>query len=103
VYTHLTPTDARKLLQASADGTHKCRDPLDPTLDGCGAGLLDVDAAMVLAQQAQENGGFDSHVGNVVTGGCSVGGGGRDEAGAIGLVALALLALARALVRRRVL
>jgi serine protease len=43
------PKDLRKLVIASADPGSQCPDPDDPTKAGCGAGLLDVDAALQLA------------------------------------------------------
>jgi MYXO-CTERM domain-containing protein len=100
-YPHLTPLDARHILQKSADPSALCADPDDATLAGCGAGLLDVDAAIVLAEQAQANGGFDARLGNVVSSSCSFGGGASGERGGM-LVMMALLAVA-AVCRRRVL
>lgn len=43
------PKDLRKLVMASADPGSRCPDPEDATKAGCGAGLLDVDAALQLA------------------------------------------------------
>jgi serine protease len=100
VYPHLTPPEARRLLQTSADPSAECRNPTDSNQPGCGTGLLDVDAALVLAAQEEAAGGFDARLGNVVTGGCAVAGrGGDGGALALGLVAAAL-ALGRARRRR---
>ena len=49
VYPSMTPAEAKKLLMASADPASRCANPTDPSAPGCGAGLLDVDAAVVLA------------------------------------------------------
>jgi serine protease len=87
--------DARRLLMQSADPSAQCRNPTDPTRPGCGAGLLDVDAAIVLAGQAALTGGvLDRHTGNLVHGGygCDVGGGAPSAAG-LALLGLALVAL----------
>ena len=102
-YTHLNPSDARKLLEASADGSHKCRDPLDPTLEGCGAGLLDVDGAVAMAAGVTDLPG-DPRLDNVVHGGygCAVGdlaGGAPAGGGALALVLAAFLLVARAIKR----
>ena len=99
VYPRMKSTEARRLLAASADPAGKCRNPTDPTLQGCGAGLLDVDAAIVLASQAVAGAGPDSHDGNLVHGGCAVAGSSSSSS----LTALALLALAWVARRRRVL
>lgn len=99
-YPRMTAIDARDILQLTADPSAQCADPNDPTVTGCGAGLLDVQAAVALAVQSQAQGGFDTHVGNSVRGGCDFGG--RDGSGwpAVGFV-LVLLAGVRA--RRRML
>jgi serine protease len=103
VHPNLSAADAKRLLQASADPSGQCRNPADPTLPGCGAGLVDVDAAVVLAQTAIDSTG-NGHIGNQVHGGygCAVGGDASSPAGAgaLVLVAAALAILAR---RRRVL
>jgi hypothetical protein len=49
VWPPMQAADARKLLAASADPASRCNDPTDSTAPGCGAGLLDVDAATALA------------------------------------------------------
>src|SRR5205823_4486898 len=49
VYPAMTPAEAKKLLMASADPASRCANPSDASAPGCGAGLLDVDAAVVLA------------------------------------------------------
>lgn len=93
-WPQMTPIQARKLLLQSADPSAQCRNPDDPTTAGCGAGLLDVDAALAAATQAALTGG-DTHAGNVVYGGfgCAVGGGRNAPAG-LAVVVLALVALA---------
>jgi serine protease len=50
----LGPRDARKLLIASSDPGSRCPSPEDPTKMGCGAGLLDLDAALALAQTQKD-------------------------------------------------
>ncbi|MCU1277013.1 MAG: peptidase, partial [bacterium] len=100
VNPRLSAADAKRLLQASADPSGQCRSPADPTLQGCGAGLVDVDAAVVLAQAASDN-APDAHIGNVVHGGFGCAAGGDvPSSGALALVVAALAILAR---RRRVL
>lgn len=91
---------ARRLLAASADPSAQCRNPNDPTQPGCGAGLLDVDAAIVLA--TREAGVGNLHDGNLVHGGygCAVAGSGAPSPGLL-LAWLALVAVV--LWRRRVL
>jgi serine protease len=49
VWPPMQAADARKLLAASADPASRCNDPTDSSAPGCGAGLLDVDAATALA------------------------------------------------------
>jgi serine protease len=100
-FPHLTPAQARDLLQKSASTTAQCRDPDDSMLQGCGAGLLDVDAAVVLAEQAEQAGGFDSRLGNVVVGGCAIAGHGDANGAWVTTLLLAVLVVVRA--RRRVL
>jgi len=106
VYPRLNATEARRILTASADPSARCADPTDPTKLGCGAGLLDVDAAIVLAQEAEATGGIN-HDHNVVTGGygCTVGGvgGGAGDTTSPSATALLLLLLSIAALRRRVL
>jgi serine protease len=97
VYPTMAPAEAKKLLLASADPVSRCADPTDATMPGCGAGLLDVDAAVVLAATQSQcspvcgdglvchagqcvsassiAGGADG-AGNVTVGGCSTSGGG---------------------------
>jgi len=105
VHPHMSAAEAKRLLQQSADASAKCANPDDPTVDGCGAGLLDVDAAVALAQAAGDD-PVDPRIGNIVHGGygCAIGGGASSSSGAgsaaLALVAVALAALAR---RRRVL
>jgi serine protease len=98
-YPHMTPLEARRILVDTANPSAKCQSPLDPTQPGCGAGLLDVDAAVAKAQLVDANGNFDARLGNVVKGGCGVAG----AAGADGGVGFAVVvaALAGAWVRRR--
>ena len=100
VYPHMSAAAAKRLLQASADSSGQCRSPADPTLQGCGAGLVDVDAAVRLAQAASDN-APDTHIGNTVHGGygCAIAGR-ASSTGALVFVGAALLVLAR---RRRVL
>ena len=100
VHPHMAAAEAKRLLQSSADPSGQCPSPADPTLQGCGAGLVDVDAAVVLAQAASDN-APDTHVGNIVHGGfgCAVGSEASSSTRAL-LVVAALALLAR---RRRVL
>ena len=105
VHPHMSAAEAKRLLQQSADPSAQCASPADPTVQGCGAGLLNVDAAVALAQAAGDAPG-DPRIGNVVHGGygCALGGDASSSSG--GGAALALVALALALVvvcRRRVL
>ena len=96
----LRAAEARRLLTESADPSGQCRNPMDPTKQGCGAGLLDVDAAIGLAEQAALGGGFDAHAGNLVHGGygCDLSGGTPSGAGlAVLLLALVALGLRRVL------
>jgi serine protease len=99
VFPSMNAMDARRILQATANPSAKCASPSDPTVDGCGAGLVDVDAAVVQARDTYEN-GPSAHLGNVVHGGfgCSVGG--RERVGAVWVYAFVIALLA---VRRRVL
>ena len=85
---------------ATAQTKSQCANPDDPTLQGCGAGLLDVDAAVTMAQAAGDD-PIDPRTGNIVHGGygCAVGG---DDASAAAIV-LVLAALALLARRRRVL
>jgi serine protease len=48
VWPSLTPDRARAVLQASADARARCPDGVDAAAPGCGAGLLDVEAAVAL-------------------------------------------------------
>ncbi|HEY7957107.1 MAG TPA: S8 family peptidase [Polyangia bacterium] len=114
VYPSMTPAEARKLLQLSADPIARCADPDDPTKAGCGAGLLDVDAALVLAATEADctpacgdgllcsagqcvsatSLGGPGTVDNVTIGGCTASGAGSSRGGAGALVLLALLLVA---------
>jgi len=100
VHPRMTAGEARRLLTASADPSARCRNPADPTQQGCGAGLLDVDAAIVLAQQAAATAESGTHEGNVVTGGygCAVG---RAAGSSASLGTLLLVLAAVGLARRR--
>ena len=102
VHPHLSAVEAKQILQATANPSARCANPNDPTLDGCGGGLLDVDAAVALAASAGDS--IDPRAGNIVHGGygCAVGGDGDRGAGA-GALALLGLALAALAARRRVL
>jgi serine protease len=54
VFPAMTPADARAYLTASANPAGKCQNPTDMTQSACGAGLLDVEAALATtAAQAQ--------------------------------------------------
>ncbi|MGZ3429907.1 MAG: S8 family serine peptidase, partial [Polyangia bacterium] len=55
VHPHLSAADAKRLLRAGADPAAQCRSPADPTQQGCGAGLVNVDASVLLAQTAIDN------------------------------------------------
>lgn len=92
----LRAAEARMLLERSADPSGRCRNPTDATRQGCGAGLLDTDAAVVLAAQAALGGDLDARAGNVVHGGYGCGVGGASG----GASAAALLLLGFALVAR---
>ena len=100
VHPHMSSAEARRILQATANASGKCVDPADPTIDGCGAGLVDVDAAVAMAAQAGDS-PIDARLNNVVHGGygCAVGGDGR-PAGALALFVVAAAIFAR---RRRML
>lgn len=99
LYPNMSPADARLLLSRSADPSAQCRSAADPTKPGCGAGLLDVDAALVLATEAQAAGGVPGSMpaGTTIVGGCSAGGNGSDG---VVLVGAMILLLARARRRR---
>jgi serine protease len=85
IYHNMSPADAKLLLQQSANPSAQCK-------QGCGAGLLDVDAALVLANAAQDNGGVTiGGMGTVIVGGCGVGGAGAGDA--LLVVALVLVVL----------
>jgi serine protease len=106
VYPGMSSTGARKLLTASADPASQCRSPADATKQGCGAGLLDVDAALVLAGEAQASGGLPGSgppPGTVIVGGCSFGAGAGARGGMrpLALVALVLAAMVASARRRR--
>ncbi len=100
VHPRLTAAEARRILQASANASGQCADPNDPTLQGCGAGLLDVDAAVAMAATAGDA-PIGQRLNNVVHGGygCAVGGDGA-AAAPLALIVVAAAILAR---RRRVL
>jgi serine protease len=103
VHPHMSAAEAKLILTMTANPSGKCASPVDPTVQGCGAGLLDIDAAVVMAAAAGDT-PIDPRAGNIVHGGygCAVGGGtgGGATAGALALVAIGLALLAR---RRRVL
>ncbi len=84
----LNAADAKRLLQASADPSGQCA-------AGCGAGLLDVDAALVLSTAGPAP---PSSEGANVVGGCALAGRAAGRAGYFSL--LILLALAVAAARR---
>ena len=102
VHPRLTAVEAKRILQATADPSAKCANPEDPTTDGCGAGLLDVDAAVTMAANADDIPG-DPRLHNVVHGGfgCAVAGGRAPSSGALALSIVALALVAFALVARR--
>jgi len=103
VWPPMVAGDARKLLAASANPASRCPDPGDAAAPGCGAGLLDVDAATALAAaqpmctptctgellcspkgvcvspSSIAPGGLDQ--GNVVHGGCTLAGASADGGG----------------------
>jgi serine protease len=87
----LNATRVRAILEASADPTAKCTSPIDPALNGCGAGLLDIDAALVVAVTGV---GPGATVGAEIVGGCAFGPGAPRGGFALALVIL-LLALRR--------
>jgi serine protease len=78
----LTPADVRRILVDSADPSAKCG-------AGCGGGLLDIDAALVLA--ASPGAGGD---GTVVVGGCGLAGSAPGRGTWLALLLLALVAVA---------
>lgn len=93
----LEPADVRRVLEASADPRERCVSPANPAAPGCGAGLLDIDAALVVASPGASSGG----AGATVLGGCALGAG-TDRAPARGTwLAVAALAALAALLRRR--
>ncbi|HEX8951197.1 MAG TPA: S8 family serine peptidase, partial [Polyangia bacterium] len=98
VHPHMSAAEARRLLQASANPSAKCASPSDPTVDGCGAGLVDVNAAVALAASAGDD-PIGAHLGNVVHGGygCAIG----DASPSDGAALLALVAVALAVRARR--
>ncbi len=77
VHPRLSVVETRRILQATADPSAKCANPDDPTTDGCGAGLLDIDDAVNMAANAADE-PADPSLGSVVHGGfgCAVGGDG---------------------------
>jgi serine protease len=101
VHPHMSAAEAKRILMMTADPSAKCASPADPTMQGCGAGLLDIDAAVVMAAAAGDT-PIDPRAGNIVHGGygCAVGGDASSSLAAMALVAVALALLAR---RRRVL
>ncbi len=102
VYPHMRAAEAKRLLQSSADPSGQCPSPADPTLQGCGAGRVDVEAAVILAQSGGDH-APDPRVGNIAHGGygCAVAGAAASS-GALWLVAASLVVIVRAR-RRRVL
>jgi serine protease len=89
VSPELSPDDVRRALTASADASARCASPLDASLPGCGAGLLDIDGALVLAQAGSTSG-------TAIVGGCALESGARApcSAGAIAMVLWLLIAVA---------
>lgn len=100
VYPSMNAMDARRLLSATANASAQCKSPLDPTVDGCGAGLVDVDAAVALASATNLTGPA-ARLNNIVHGGYGCAAGGGDAPTGTWLV-LAFVAAA-VVVRRRVL
>ncbi len=100
VHPHMNATAARRILQATANASARCADPNDPTVDGCGAGLVDANAAVALAAASAND--PTARIGNVVHGGfgCAVGGDASPSASALALFVVGAALLAR---RRRVL
>ena len=96
VHPRLSAVEARRILQATANPSAKCANPDDPTTDGCGAGLLAVDAAVNLAAAGDEP--ADPRLGNVMHGGCTAAGNAPDDASLL----LPLLAIAFALAARAI-
>jgi serine protease len=99
VHPHMAAPEARRILQATANASGQCADPNDPTLQGCGAGLLDVDAAVAMAAAAGDD-PIGSRLGNVVHSGygCAIA---PTSSGAAPLAGVAFALVALALVRRR--
>ncbi|MDB4965717.1 MAG: peptidase and in kexin sedolisin [Myxococcales bacterium] len=104
LFPGMNASDARRLLSATANPSAKCANPSDPTLAGCGAGLLDVDAALAAAADAGLAGG-GGHLNNEVHGGfgCAIAPAAADAPAATGGWLLFLAGLAVAALRRRVL
>jgi subtilisin family serine protease len=103
VHPRLGAVAAKRVLQATADPSGKCANPEDPTTEGCGAGLLNVEAAVSMAASA-DGLPADPRIDNVVHGGygCALAGG-RDGTPAstalLLLLGAALLLVARAIKR----
>jgi serine protease len=86
----------RALLEASADPSAQCASPANPASPGCGAGLVDLDAALALASSCQNGGDCPSPPPSpVVTSGCSAVPGASPPLGLTLLVASAICALLR--------
>jgi subtilisin family serine protease len=102
LHPSLSPADARRLLIESADPSVRCSIPGSVALDGCGAGLLDVNAALALAERDEALCGANCAASEHA--GCSVGVGlaGRSTRGLAPLLLLLLCAVAvRAYARGR--
>jgi serine protease len=90
VFPAMTAGDALAYLQMSANPMGRCTNPTDANLEACGAGLLDVDAAVAMATTAAATQAANSAT---VVGGCGVGGARGTSTGTAALVVLLGLAL----------
>ena len=101
VHPHMHAAEAKLILQMTANPSAKCASPADPTVQGCGAGLLDIDAAVAMAAAAGDT-PIDPRAGNVVHSGygCAIGGA-RAAGASSGALGLLLVAVALALLVRR--
>ena len=91
----LAPARVRALLEASADPSAQCASPANPASPGCGAGLVNVDAALALAASCQSGGDCPTPPpATVVTSGCSAVPGAPPPLGLTLLVASAICAAA---------
>jgi hypothetical protein len=100
VHPSMTPVEARRLLVASADPAVRCGMPGAPEQSACGAGLLDLEAAVAAAQTAEGTCG-DECMPRAT--GCSVADAGhaQPEPAAGGTLLLAVIFLATVIVGRR--